>query len=634
MFLFTATAVQFDTNVDTFEIELRGGLVFESGPSFLMRRGSYQLRASADNHYEIRRSIEVTEKDAQRFDLQFVPLPGRVSIATMPSEVTVVQDGEVRGSTPLTRSMDYGEQSILLRKDRYFDKQVEFFVEGKNIEQEFHFVLDPDFATLDIHSNPTSAEISIDGEILEKRTPGPIEIMSGEHLISVKLPGYKRWNDIIFVRPGEDISLDPINLQLVGGSLHITSRPANASVTIAGQYRGTTPVVTDLAADRPFQVDIQAATYHSQSRLVTLQPGEGKHIQFDLKPVTGEVAIITQPEAAEVWIDGKQIGYSNSTISLHAVEHHIALRKSGYASYETSITPVPDYPKELRVRLLTQDEARLEALKRARTTAQGQELVLFQPTAIQMGASRRQPGRRANENLRTANLARLFYLSKNEISNAEFRAFAAGHSSGDFENIDLDKDEQPVTNVSWVEATRYCNWLSHQDGLDPFYTHKATGDVITNPTALGYRLPTEAEWSWVARYQEDGDLLLYPWGNKLPPPNRHGNYADRAAQHVVGRVIFNYNDNHTVSAPIGTFDPNDKGIYDLGGNVAEWVHDFYEIPQSGSVVSVLGPDSGEYHVIRGSSWMHGSVTDLRLSFRDYGEDGRKDVGFRLARYAE
>jgi formylglycine-generating enzyme required for sulfatase activity len=69
--------------------------------------------------------------------------------------------------------------------------------------------------------------------------------------------------------------------------------------------------------------------------------------------------------------------------------------------------------------------------------------------------------------------------------------------------------------------------------------------------------------------------------------------------------------------------------------VAEWVHDFYGaggMTGTNTEVDPLGPQSGTYHVIKGSSWAHGSITELRLAFRDYNNTSRDDVGFRVARY--
>lgn len=232
-------------------------------------------------------------------------------------------------------------------------------------------------------------------------------------------------------------------------------------------------------------------------------------------------------------------------------------------------------------------------------------------------------------------MARLFYLSNTEVSNAEFRQFAANHSSGEFEDHNLDSDDQPVVGVTWEEAAQYCNWLSKKDGLPAFYRLEMGKVVGFNPVATGYRLATEAEWAWASRPDHGAETRLrFPWGNAFPPPDRHGNYADRSASHLVGRVVFGYNDNYIVSAPVKTFPADAHGIYDLAGNVAEWVHDYYEIPSTERSKDPLGPESGEYHVIRGSSWMHGTITDLRLTFRDYGSDGRPDLGFRIARFAE
>ena len=102
-------------------------------------------------------------------------------------------------------------------------------------------------------------------------------------------------------------------------------------------------------------------------------------------------------------------------------------------------------------------------------------------------------------------------------------------------------------------------------------------------------------------------------------------------------IIDGYDDGFPVTAPPGSFAPNSLGLYDLGGNVAEWTHDLYTIEASSGfevVVDPTGPNIGDQHVIRGSSYLQGEVANLRLTYRDYGSDSRDDLGFRIARYAE
>ena len=123
----------------------------------------------------------------------------------------------------------------------------------------------------------------------------------------------------------------------------------------------------------------------------------------------------------------------------------------------------------------------------------------------------------------------------------------------------------------------------------------------------------------------------------MPPLKGSGNFADESAANLLGRIVSGYNDGFAVSAPVGSFVANSKGIYDLGGNVSEWVHDYYDVSITAVTMNELnpmGPDSGDYHVIRGSSWAHGTITELRLSYRDYSDKPRNDVGFRIARFLD
>ena len=101
---------------------------------------------------------------------------------------------------------------------------------------------------------------------------------------------------------------------------------------------------------------------------------------------------------------------------------------------------------------------------------------------------------------------------------------------------------------------------------------------------------------------------------------------------MVPYIIKGYNDSFRGPAPSGTFPANNLGLYDLAGNVSEWVNDRYSVELSKDLeLDRRGPESGEYFVIRGSNFSQGRFSELRWTYRDYGADARQDVGFRIAR---
>jgi formylglycine-generating enzyme required for sulfatase activity len=310
------------------------------------------------------------------------------------------------------------------------------------------------------------------------------------------------------------------------------------------------------------------------------------------------------------------------------------VRRAGYEPQRSTVTPKAGLTQLVRVRLRSEKETQVVARPAVLRTPAGHELRLLSGGRFQMGASRREPGRRANETLREVELRRPFYLAAREVTNGQFKRFKPDHSSGRVGPHDLGGEANPVVQITWEDAAAYCNWLSAQEGLEAAYAVREGQLAPVTPLTTGYRLPTEAEWSRAARYPGPGPLK-YPWGDALPAPPRSGNFADESARALVPIVLQGYNDGFPATAQVGSFPPNALGLYDLGGNVAEWVHDAYSIPpgESGVEVDPAGPPPGQLHVVLGSSFLQGSVSELRLSYRDYAVKPRADVGFRIARYA-
>jgi formylglycine-generating enzyme required for sulfatase activity len=267
-------------------------------------------------------------------------------------------------------------------------------------------------------------------------------------------------------------------------------------------------------------------------------------------------------------------------------------------------------------------------------------MILVRPGTFTMGASRRDPGQRANETLREVRLSRPYYLGATEVTNEQFRKYRSSHSSGRFGSVTLETPSHPVVNVRWEDAAGYCNWLNEAAQLPAAYASGTGALAPLRPLQHGFRLPTEAEWAWAARYAGVKGVKgaekagRFPWGDAMPPAPGSGNFADQSVSGQLADAFKDYSDGFTGTAPVGRFRASPAGFFDLAGNVAEWVNDYYGIRAARAPEpDPTGPAAGKHHVIRGSSWMQASVSALRWTYRDYGSEPRPDVGFRCARYA-
>jgi formylglycine-generating enzyme required for sulfatase activity len=641
-FAFTAKSVQLAFDPVPADVDLPGTLFkLRLADRFLLRAGEHRVVANAPGYYPFDEVIQVGDQQNQSVTLTLVKLPGLITITTEPplsGEAEVILDGERLGDLPLADvEISPGVHRLEINAARFLAEIVELEVIGGGERQALKVPLTPNWAPVTLATEPAGAEVFVDGDLIGT-TPLTMELGAGERQLEAKLGGYNAWQAAVTVEAAKAQSLGPVKLVKADGRVSLASVPDQASVTVNGQFRGRTPLTLRLAPGRTHTIAVTKPGYESLSRQLSVEADSGRRLTLELKALLGLVDIITKPADAELWVDGTLTARSPAQLTLTAVAHRIEARKDGYAAQSVSVTPRPGFPQSVSLELVTALAAREAAIKRVIETSQGHTLTLIEPGEFTMGASRREQGRRANEALRPVKVSQRYYLGTAEITNGDFRAFMAEHDSGEFSGFNLNDDNQPVVRVSWTEAARYCNWLSQKDGLTPVYERQGTEEwVAIRPLPNGYRLPTEAEWAWAARFAGREAAVRYPWGNDLPPPDRSGNYADVSAADILPTTLVTYNDSFPVAAPVGSFPANPVGVLDLGGNVAEWMQDYYAIsPTSSDEVTVdpLGPTSGRYHVVRGASWKSATLSPLRLTFRDYSSDSREDVGFRIARNLE
>jgi formylglycine-generating enzyme required for sulfatase activity len=641
-FAFTAKSVQLAFDPLPEDVNLPGTIFkLRLADRFLLRAGEHRVVANAPGYYPFDQVIQVGNQQNQSVALTLVKLPGLITITTEPAlsgEAEVVLDGEPLGRLPLSDvEIKPGVHRLQINADRYLAEIVELEVAGGGERQALNVPLTPNWAPVALATEPAGAEVFVDGELLGT-TPLTMELGAGERQLEAKLGGYNAWQAAVTVEAAKAQALGPVKLVKADGRISLASVPDQASVTVNGQFRGRTPLTLRLAPGRSHTIAVTKPGYEPLSRQLSVEADSGRRLTLELKAQLGVVEITTEPADAELWVDGTLTARSPAQLTLTAVAHRIEARKDGYAPEMVSVTPRPGFPQLLSLDLMTALAAREAAIERVIKTAQGHTLTLIQPGEFIMGASRREQGRRSNEALRPVKLSQRYYLGTAEISNADFREFLAEHDSAAFSGLSLNDDDQPAVRVTWTEAARYCNWLSEKDGLTPVYERQGTEEwVAIRPLPNGYRLPTEAEWAWAARLAGREAAVRYPWGDDLPPPDRSGNYADVSAADILPTTLVTYNDSFPVAAPVGSFPANPAGVFDLGGNVAEWMQDYYAIAPTSSdetTVDPLGPTSGRYHVVRGASWKSATLSQLRLTFRDYSGESREDVGFRIARNLE
>jgi formylglycine-generating enzyme required for sulfatase activity len=258
------------------------------------------------------------------------------------------------------------------------------------------------------------------------------------------------------------------------------------------------------------------------------------------------------------------------------------------------------------------------------------EMVVLPAGRFTMGSPPTEPGRKDDESPAVPVQVHAFAMGRFDITRAQWAAFVADTGRPDelgcaYSGLDKSEsgnaswrhlgfeqgDDHPVVCVSWNEVHDYLRWLSAKAGRT-------------------YRLPTEAEWEYAARA---GTTTTYPWGDE--PSHEWANYGAETC--CTG--LASGRDRWVNTSPVGSFPPNAWGLYDMIGNVWQWVEDCYVPSLAGRPADASAVDSAacSFRVARGGTWGDHPAL-IRAAARNYAPPPSRPVpnyrsagfGFRVA----
>ncbi len=300
--------------------------------------------------------------------------------------------------------------------------------------------------------------------------------------------------------------------------------------------------------------------------------------------------IVTEPEDAKITFANKAYTYEEGMLLVKG-EYELIVEKDGYQTYRHLV----DLNDNLKVTIPLSKIKKvypIKIIKNVYASYVEPELKLVNPGKYTIGDSSSNSD--DDEKItKEISINYSLYVGTHEVTYAEYDKYTDAKNLKRVNPEAEDRDVFAVTRVSWNDAVEYAKWLS-----------LASGKL--------YRLPTEAQWEYVARA---GSKSLFYWGND----------HEQAYDYSV------FSGNASDVASIGSKKPNNWGFYDMSGNLWEWCEDSYvddyaNLPIDGSV----NPEVGNKKVIRGGAW-NSKVMLLRTSNRLWSkaEKGRSSIGFRL-----
>ena len=631
------------------------GELLGKGNSFKISPGTYKLAVKKNRYKDYTREINIDMDNALYKDIELEKIiPATININTIPTGARVyINNIEHKYMTEIVDSLYPGEYELKLCLDGYLDKKEKIVIEERQ-ELSRSYRLVKNIGKLVLNISPSDADIKINGNSYQS---GQIELIPGKYSISVSKSGYLSRDEDITLALGETLSRS-YSLVKNAGKLDLSISPKDADIKINGNSNQSGQI--ELIPGK-YSISVSKSGYLSKDEDITVQLGKTVSRSYSLIKNAGTLDLSVSPSDAIILINNKsydhhkEIELAPGTFKLkifkegwYADEEILTLKfgeilkksytlKQKIGSFQLSVKPLDAkveiynslgklyktwtgmlFDKDIQVgnyEIITRFEGHHTEVHNFtiienKTTVLDIQMKKGLIREVFVKGGRFRMGSTAggdNEPIHSVTLSD-YYIGKYEVTQAEYKIIMEKTPSY------FIGDNHPVEGVSWYDAVEFCNKLSEKKGLQKVYMKKIGGNVTANFSKNGYRLPTEAEWEYAARGGRDSQGYIYSGSNTLEDVAWYSSNSGKQIQ------------------TIGQKQPNELGLYDMSGNVAEWCWDWYGDYSSSKQIDPRGSRAGSFRILRGGSWdrdaSNSQVSDRRyyIPYYDF-----ESIGFRLAR---
>ena len=534
-----------------------------------------------------------------------------VSVTSTPAGAEVRVDGQLQGITPID-GVEVSSGRHLLEASHTFYAPIK---ENIRLSRGDHLTRALEFkkgkGTFEFLSNPRGAWVEVNGKRVPGRTPFKYESESGAHEIVMGDEERRTSKEVVVLNHGQSkevnftLNMDP------HGTVTFSLSPRNAKVEFVGADIDYRPKKRVPIGEYP--VRVSRPGFVSQEFRFKVRYGNNLK-KVSLKREYADIRVQAKPNSAQISVTynsggGKTTKAYDQVLRVPTGQVQVRARAMGYRTRVKNIrlgSKGATVRFDLKPMVIKTGETFTDKLK---SGGKGPPMIVLPAGQFQMG---NKEGPISEKPLRTVYLTQPFAVSKHEVTIGDFLEYARNNSFMMPQQVDVTNVSYPMTNISHRDAVAYGDWLASQTGF-------------------AYRLLSEAEWEYAAR---SGSQNKFFFGNEDLRLCDYANVADKTMKtRFRDWSVLACEDGYVRTAPVGTYQANEFGLFDVYGNVAEWVLDcgmpsYAKAPTDGAAVTE--GVSCQSHSYRGGSW-DSSPLESSSAYRNTSSSRNNDRGVRIMR---